>query len=75
VLVGEVSVAKKAVDGRLSCCRKGLNVGVLLAEVEALGPEVVGKRAVGDGVVAPEGAAGGGLKDGVLLEEVNAIYL
>jgi hypothetical protein len=35
---------------------------VLLEEVEALGLEVVGKRAVGNGVVALEGAAEGAME-------------
>jgi hypothetical protein len=47
VLAGEVGVAEKAVDGFLA---EGFEDGVLLEEVEALGLEVVGKRAVGDGV-------------------------
>jgi hypothetical protein len=56
---GEAGVAKKAVDGFVLA--EGLEDGVLLEEVEALGLglEVVGKRAVGDGVVALEGSAGG----------------
>jgi hypothetical protein len=57
VFAREVGVAEEAIDGFLA---EGLEYGVLLVEVEAcLGLEVVGEGAVGDGVVALEGAAGG----------------
>jgi hypothetical protein len=59
LLSGGVKVAEEAVDDLLA---EGLKDGVLFKKLDALGLKVVGERAVGNGVVAFEGAAGGALE-------------
>jgi hypothetical protein len=56
LLAGGVGVAEEAVDGLPA---EGLKDGVLFKKLDALGLKMVGERAVGNGVVAFKGAAGG----------------